>query len=356
MNERIMKRIKETIYFLLRFNNKPLDDELKEKYDGLLEKMINEKFEYNEEDFRVIHLDGFLESIGDKSLPIALEFYATIQDNIELMNKMNEAGYTFFTSGSKINLYALDKKFSSKFDTDDYIKLLKNTEHSVKRFYNSLVFVPEEEKEQYMSDFAEIIKHKPNITKNREDSDIYGSYLNILTARNIRCFGKEFLMNLTEQQKIVLNSLTFNLDDRHVKIIKDLLTKYPNKVFNVTLRKDILDNFTIDEIASMSVKDATLYEFALKIGQLDKMKEVLKINPNFDCSRKLISPEIFKTVDAKDLAELTSIGMDELANIRIPKNELAYVIPVRKINRTVERDKKRRLKENKEQRVFFKKK
>lgn len=349
-----MNRIKDVIYFLLRINNKPLTDEMKEKYNDTLEKMINEDFEYNEDDFRFINKESVLGNIGDKSLPIALKFYAIVQDNLKLKEKLEKEGYLFYTSGTKMNLYALDKTFSSKFDEDDYIKLLREQERIAKRFYNSLVFEDEENRDKYIDEFAEIIHNNPDICKcSKYDEDNYGTYNNLLIVRNLRCFGKDFINKLTEEQKIVINSLNFRLEDDKLKKVKQLLELYPNKVFNIELRGEVLDSFTIEEIGTMSIKDSDLYELAMKIGFLDKMKEILKINPSFDCPRKFVSVEIFKTLSAEDIAGLTHTGIEEIGNIKIPRIDNAFIMPVRKINRCLERDKKRRMKATKDKRYYF---
>lgn len=351
-----IKRVKNTVYFLLRINNKQLNDELRDKYNDTLEEIIKEEYDYNEKDFYLIDSEDYSGVIGKKSLPIALKFYATIENNLKMLDKLKQAGYIFYTSGTKINLYALDKSFSSKFREDEYINLMTKNESVARRFYHSLVFESEEARDWLTLDFANIMHRNPNVTKSSRKNDDYNTYNNILTSRNIRFFGKDFLINLTEQQKITLDSLNIRLDDKHLSKVKELLIKYPNQVFHIAIRGDVLDKFSIDEIGTMSVKDAALYEFAMQIDQLDKMKEVLRINPNFDCMHKFVRYEIFKTLDASTIAGLTDIGIDELTRMKIPRNDSAYVIPIRKINRIVERDNKRKTKEEKDNKRFFKRK
>ena len=354
MNNDEIRRVKEAVYVLLRLNNHQLTDEQKEKYDSKLEEIIKEDFEYDEADFRVISGESSLGKIGDKCLPIALKLYAIVEDNLETKEDLEKAGFLFYTSGSKMNLFALEKKLSSRFSREEYVRLMTEQIHVVKRFYNSLHFYNEEEQEQLLNDFAEILHNNIEyaLYPNAKETG-FNTYNNILTARNMTAFGKEFLMGLNDQQKTVIDSLNFRLEEEHLKKIKELLTKYPHKVFNIELRGSILDNFTVDEIGNMSLKDIELYDWAMKESCLEKMKEVLKINPSFDCPKKFVIIEIFRTLDAETIAGLTRAGIEEICEIKIPKSSQAVIFPVRKINRAVARDNKRKEKDDKEKRSFF---
>lgn len=343
--DREIKQIKDAVYFLIRINNQFISDEIKEKYDEKLTEIIKSDFDFDSVDLRVFKISDPVRDIELQVQPIVVKYFAMIQDNMEVKDKLDEAGYHFYGPDSRIYLFALDKQFTSKFDKQEYADFMVEQSNIAYRFYDSLRFLDDDEKDKYISDFAEIIHHDPNTARylNKRENG-YNTYNGLLTLRNLRCFGKDFLMNATNEQKAAIDSIYFRLEDNHMTKLKQLLEEYPHTRFNIELRDVVLDNFTIDEIANMSLKDANLYDLAIRHGVLDKMKDVLKINPDFNCPDKFVRIEIFRAMNASTIANLTDVGIEEICNIKIPRSERAFVIPVQKINRAVARDDKRKRK------------
>ena len=340
-----IEEIKEDIQRIIRMNNQRLTDEQIEAANKEIDSFLRENLILDENESKVIKYNRPLKNIIKDIIPYVLHYYAFTQGNLELKTKLEDAGYVFSGANIKVNLYALDKNLSSKFEEDEYIQLLINQNKIIERFYDSLRFIKGEEREKYLSDFAYILHINPTIAIVKDDdSHGFNTFQNLLTEKNLKYFGKDFILNSTESQKKVINSLYFYLDDYHFAKIKSLLQAYPNLVPNIELNGKVLDAFSIEEIGNMSSKDANLYKIAIEKSLVDRMKELLEADPMFDCPRNFISTEIFKALDNETILGLTNIGKTEIGNIKIPKADNVIIIPVRKINRAVFRDKMRKKK------------
>jgi len=101
------------------------------------------------------------------------------------------------------------------------------------------------------------------------------------------------------------------------------------------LYKDIFDKFTVDELGVMSYKDIQLYQAADKVGVIDRMKQLLKLNPDFTCPIEFIRYEIFKVLDNETILGLSEEVMEEIASIKFVESKDVFVFPVKKINHII---------------------
>ena len=343
--EEYYKQLLENIHFLVHINNQYLTDEQIEKADKEIMLELMQEFDHEDKKARLIK-DKKRGNVTYRNIyPFVVKYFAIANNNQKLLDRLNEIEFNFNGADSIINLYPLDKEFSSEFDEELYIKLLDEQPKIMKRFYSSLHFMDDEERKKSIKDFAEILKKNPDICKRKsrrkKDDRLY---INLLTKRNIEYFGKDFLINATPAQKEVINELNYVLQPQDLVKIKQLLEKYPYYYMNIKLDSVILSTFTIDEIAKMPLKDCMLYEAALSAGLFNRMREILKENPSFFCSVDFITPEIFGCLDNKTILGLSREAKEEIADLKMPKSKQAVIFPHRKINRLVIKDRRRQKK------------
>ncbi len=346
--ERYFNQLLDTIHYVIRINNQFLTEEEMEETDKKIISYLMDKFDHEESKARVLKGKTPGNVHNNDLLDAVTMYFAITQDNEELLEELKEKDFNFNGADTNINLYALDRNLSSKFAKDLYLKLLLEQPQIMKRYYTSLHFATPEEKEESMRDFAEILTANPDIChraviRNRRDN----MYNNLLTYRNIEYFGKDFLIKANDSQKEVINELRYYLEAQDIIKIKELLEKHPHYKMKTNLDSVILNSFTADEIAAMPLKDCILYEAARCAGVFERMQEILKLDPSFNCRVDFIRPEIFKCLDNETILGLTERAKIELAELDIPKTKEAVIFPYRKINRIVVKDNRRKKKEEK---------
>ncbi len=346
--EKYYDQILETIHYIIKINNQEVPEEKQERIDKLIRQELEDYFDHEEENARLLKGGKPGNVTSREIVPFVTKYFAISQDNLDLLRKLEANEFNFNGADGVVNLYPLDKMLSSKFKEDYYVKLLSETPRIVSRFYNSLHFADDKEKEENIKDFAEILNKNPEVIKRpnvRKKSQSY--YNNLLTKRNIEYFGKDFLINASPEQKEVIDGLNFVLAPQDFAKIKELLEKYPYFRKKIELDSVILSAFTVDEIANMSLKDAILYDTAKSAGVFERMRSLLKKNPSFDCPSDFIRVEIFKCLDDETILSLTREGKEEISKLKIPTPSNAVIFPYRKINKAVIKDRRRRKKEEK---------
>lgn len=342
MEEVVKNNVLDAIHYILKNQHQFLDEEKISKTDELIIPYIEENFEYSADEFRVKVYGAPVLSNDKRIFPIVVRYYAIMQDNLSLLEKLEENGYSFIGGNQhSIKLFALDKQLSSKFKEKEYIPYLKKHSVSLEHFYTTLRGLDHQERERVLKEFSEIVKSNPTVLSIGEDKNCS----NFLSRRNIEFFGKEFLLSLDDRQRKLLNSFYFQINEDNASKIKELIMKYPDINMSMPLYKEVLDMFTIDELGTMSEKDKKLYSAALKGNVLLRMKEILSINPLFDCPKDFIRYEIFKELDNEKILELSYETMEEIANINYIELDNVYVIPVKKIYSVINKEKRKQLKD-----------
>lgn len=201
---------------------------------------------------------------------LMLYYVAIYNDNIELLNKLLESGYN--CNGS--NLFVLDKRISSQFDTETYIKLIKNQTELFKEFYLSLQdrsiiitakntpddnVIKELSEEEIIKIFANILKKNPNIAISKRYYN--NSIRNLLTKTSINYFGEDIILNATEEQKEnIISRLTYVTLTK--KALNRLITLMTNHEFSTNIYEfwnAILSELTYDELIQIDSLDKDLF-------------------------------------------------------------------------------------------------
>lgn len=336
MEEVVKKNVLDAIHFILKLQRQYIDEDKMKKADELIIPYVENNFEYDKNEFKV-KVFGAPVLVNDKRIfPIVIRYYAIVQDNLSLLSKLEEENYSFKGIQHVIKFYALDKQLSNKFKEKDYIRYLKKNDDCIEHFYNTLRGLNHHEREVILKEFSEIVKADPTVLEVGKEDD---EFFNFLTRRNIEYFGKDFLLSLDDKQRKLVNSFYFQVDDSNISKIKELVIKYPDFKMPIPLYVDILNMFTVDEIGTMSDKDIELYAVADKKHLLPRMKELLEINPSFDCPKEFINKDIFWLTN-EEILDLDWETMEEISKIKRKElNDGTFVIPVNKMRATIDKSK-----------------
>lgn len=339
MEEVVKKNVLDAIHHILICQRQYLDEEKMKKADELIIPYVEDNFEYREDEFKVKKYGPPVLSNDKRIFPIVIRYYAIMQDNLSLLEKLEEDDYSFVGSQHVIKFFSLDKQLSNKFKEKDYIRYLKKNGTCIEHFYNTLRGLDHHQREKILKEFSEIVKADPTTLDVGKDER---EFFNFLTRRNIEYFGKEFLLSLDDKQRKLVNSFYFQTNDSNVSKIKELVIKYPDFKMPVPLYKDVLDLFSVDELGTMSDKDIALYEAADKAKVLLRMKELLEIKPSFDCSKEFIRIEIFNWLTNEEILNLDWKTMEEIGKIKPIEINNAYVFPVKKMNSIIGKNERKK--------------
>ena len=336
MEKIVIENVLDAIHHILRNQRQYLDEEKMKKADELIIPYVEENFEYKEDEFKVKRFGPPVLSNDRRIFPILIRYYAIMQDNLSLLEKLEEKDFSFIGNQHVVKLFALDKQLSSKFKEPEYIRYLINNGDAIEHFYTTLRGLDHSERDRILREFSEIVKSDPTTLNVGIENDKNN---NFLTRRNIELFGKEFLLNLSDKQRNLVNSFYFQVDEKNISKIKELITKYPDFDLSIPLYSDVFKILTVDELGTMSDKDRVLYDMAAKANLLVRMKQLLSINPDFDCPKDFIKYEIFRVLSNEEILDLSYEVMEEIGSIKIVELNDVYVFPVKKINAIINRDK-----------------
>lgn len=272
-------------------------------------------------------------------------YYAIYNNNVDLYGKIANDKISLGKSMEDNKLYLLNKELTSIFKNDkEYYDFIKKYDPAIKRFYVSIGNKDTELRDKRIKTFTNIIK-KDNNYLGRKSKDTPPIYMNLLTERNIRVFGEDFLKNATYRQKEVINSINYKMLDEDLEKVKYLIKKYPNYEIKTKLTDKYLNSFTIDEIATMNGKHTIMFTKAAEEGIIPQLMEVLKINEKFECPSSMINEPVFTLLDSETISMLS-----DNAKVQISKLQKMDTIG-KDIRKIVNKDLKKRTTSKKKQKV-----
>ena len=340
MKNVVIDNVLEAIHFILERNEFQFTKKQLDRADDFIIPFIDE-VGIDAKEFGV-KTPGAPKLTFDKRIfPLVVKYFAYIEDNMTLYEELMEDNYIFHDN-HKIKFYSLDRILTGNFRKNEYKNMLLKNEEAVSSFYYSIRGLEKSEKEEYSKIFSDIV-HTDHTTLNvgySNTNDI--NNCSFLTKGNIELFGKEFLLKLNKKQRNIINKINFRLSEEDALLIKELFNKYPDYEGVIPLSSELLHNFSLDEINSMSIKDYILYETAMKNNLVDRVKEILKIDSSFDCPKGFIKEEIFRVLTNEEIIELSDDAKEKISNISIPEIDNVLIMPFSKINRIVLLDKANR--------------
>ena len=240
----------------------------------------------------------------EKSLEVLTLYYiALYNDNLVLLNKLMDSNFNFNRDG-KLNLFALDKRLSSQFEMDEYIKLLKNNLVIFKNFFESL---------DSKNNDVDIINRFCYIVKSLgEKFNNDNEYLYVKEL--FKYFSDEEILNLNNKQRNILNSCWSN-PELIIYLIKEY--DFDKDLVNWDLFEE---DFSIEEILDLSDSNIkainymyeSLYNYRRendRVDAINKIKNILKVNLNYSNCLKSV---VYRFLTEKQLMIISKEGCDDI--------------------------------------------
>ena len=337
MEKVVIDNVLEAIHYILEHNGYKFTDKQLSLADEYIIPAISE-LNISPKEFNYRNLGAPKLATDRRIVPTIIEYFAYIEGNISLYHELKDDGYVF-TGNHLIKFYALDRLMTDNFKKSEYKNIVSKYDDGVAHFYYSIRGSDKEEKERYSRDFSDIV-HKDQTTLKVGYSDVENSSHNYLIKKNFDLFGKEILLKANSKQRELINRLSSTMDEELASKITELITKYPN-YSNFNISTDLICYLSADELNSLSMKDFILYDVALKVGLQERIRNILKLDPNFDCPSSFIREEIFRVLSDEEIVGLSDLGKQEILSIKIPEINNVLVMPIRKIKKVVAKDAKR---------------
>ncbi len=338
MEKQLQEDLLESIHDILKLNHQVIPAEKREELDQRIIPML-EKLEIEEE-----YLPSFQNhtrpKIKDPALiPYVYEYYAMAKDNEKLYERLKEEHYPFTNQYINMGLFVLDKEFSSLFSEEEYLTLLSDYNCNMKLFYDSVRKLPEEEKLKFYQDYRDLICTDSTLLQVPYGNNQYG---NLVTKKNLEQFGKDFLLELSLSQRQLLASLPSHFHEQDVIKAKQLITEYPTFHLTFPMNLEIFRSFSVEEIVLMEPYVYEMLMISMKRDSFPRVKQLLKLNPDFRCPLEMIRYEILHVLDDDEIFGLSEEAKQKLSLMKIPHMHNVSIFPVLKINQIVLADKVKR--------------
>lgn len=282
------------IKILVRQNKMKIEGDKEKEVDLKLEEVIRELFFENS--FNVtkymarIMFPNNNDEIERVISTLTVYYAALYNDNVDLLKELLDKKFYFNSRRYKLNISVLDKRLSSKFERDDYIKLVKCQSDSFNRFYHGLSNVNRKtDDEFYIDKFSNIMKKAlPSLDSEvmKTPFDEVGS-INIVKA--LEYFDEEAILNTSKSQReFIINESYMYLKDMNLNDVNRVNNFLRNTNINLALSQliKLLPNFTDEEILKIDElfnENSRLYqdlivkdrENNIEYFDVDRLKDIL---------------------------------------------------------------------------------
>ena len=282
------------IKILVRQNKMKIEGDKEKEVDLKLEEVIRELFFENS--FNVtkymarIMFPNNNDEIERVISTLTVYYAALYNDNVDLLKELLDKKFYFNSRRYKLNISVLDKRLSSKFERDDYIKLVKCQSDSFNRFYHGLSNVNRKtDDEFYIDKFSNIMKKAlPSL-----DSEVMKTPFDEVESINIvkalEYFDEEAILNTSKpQREFIINESYMYLKDMNLNDVNRVNNFLRNTNINLALSQliKLLPNFTDEEILKIDElfnENSRLYqdlivkdrENNIEYFDVDRLKDIL---------------------------------------------------------------------------------
>lgn len=303
----LSKNILNEVKVYIRHNNVFLDKEKESKIDKKMIEVIKGIVLTDKDNIFEKKQDEVdkKKEINSNIMPSLLLYYVALyNDNLDLLHKLLDSEFNFGNyKYREMKLFVLDKNISSKFDSAEYIELLKNNIAIFENFYRSIIFNKNKEYDlnEVVEKFSNLIKKDKNIANNKQSNK--NEYERLLKVDVLTNFTEEEILKLNNAQKYILNNFEDKKDNE--SNLKLDLIKNHNYSKRIIRWSRFVKHFTKEEILNLSDEEINLvenlclstgdYENSHKIEEIaiNKFKQIKKINPNFNMRLDSFAYSIF---------------------------------------------------------------
>lgn len=263
-----------------------LDNLEKEKETDLkMYKVIEEFFFSNNGRFIFEKNQGKCDETNERIFCTLILYYmALYHDNLELLNKLLESGYSFGKDRRSLNLGMLDKRISSQFD----IEVLKKIDDVIKSFYSGLykkcrIEDYELDNDTVIQKFCYLVNHELKFVLSEKKLS-----KSIFVKDSICYFGEELIINSSFKQRSEIISREHRFDysmtkDDYEKV-KILMIEHNLSTGFGGFLVEFLKNFTEEELLIMDKANIRPFDFTdfytLKVDYKKAREMISEVSKN----------------------------------------------------------------------------
>ena len=284
-----------------------LDSISEEETDKKMAIVLRELIDAN---FKNVNVDGYgnlvhtlLPLTDDKEndkirRTLILYYTALYYDNIDLLNKMLKEEINFGYQLNDLYLYYLDKSITSKFEEEEYFKIIKNCGGVLKKFNFTTRDLAKEEREEYIIRLTNILKerHQDIITHS-----LYSNFYYLFSKKNLDTFEDASYYYGTKEQLKMMSSygnLSNNIKNEDtIRRLNDLIqtTAFKEYFYNFDLMFGL---FSDEELQQMDCWDGHFFcIFSHTPEMLNKAMDLFSRNRRATKLTERITPETFMEID-----------------------------------------------------------
>lgn len=314
-----LNEIKEIIRKNIKLDEKK-EKEIDRKMSLVLNDLINANFKNLQVDSKGNLIYTLLPIVDKKEnekvrLSLILYYVALYYDNVDLLKDLLKENVAMKGEYlTDIRLQYLDKSISSKFDKEEYVKMIKKCGYIFRTFAGDIKDLPEEEREKYIERFSKLMKAKYELISTKIDSlnNTYSSYLpfhNLFDKTNLDIFTDEVYLNATVEQLEMMGHVHYDkYSDETCERLNNLMIE---KGFSTHLRNlDLMmELFTDEELFKLSydISDA-ICVFSKTEESINKIVDFLERRPDLARCIICVSQEDFMRLDNYTLIEFFDSG------------------------------------------------
>ena len=294
----------------VRQNNMKIEGDKEKEVDLKLEEVIKDlSFEDkgNVTQYIVKSLLSTNKEETERILSTLIVYYAALyNDNVDLLMELLNNEFDFGYRRHALNIGVLDKRISSKFAREDYIKLVKCQSKSFNNFYCGLsYFYRKKEDDFYIDKFSNIMKETmPSLETEEMKTPFSGvGTPNIIKA--LEYFDEDAILNASKKQR------DFIIDESD-SYLEDMNENDVNRVNNFLKNTDI--NLALFELINLFP-----YFTDEEIIKIDKL-----FNKNWELHNGLMVKNKENNIRYFDINRLKDIlaGEDNIKNEGIVKKKI----------------------------------
>lgn len=245
--QEVKERVKQNWINLEEDREKEVDSKMVEIIKGICMEKKDNTNDINSI-YKLMPTDN--EDESDRILSTLVLYYTALyEDNLPLLNRLLDEGFSFGYKPYDLKTFALVKEISSEFDED--VRLLKKQSNVFKDFYLSLNRDDLSSEKRVIKRFKNILEEDEDVAL--DDSNYRRSYIgNLLTKQSIMLFGENIILNSSRGQKINIISNAKSIADwKDVNVLR-LINLMKNNDYEarriLSLRDALFDNLTDDEL------------------------------------------------------------------------------------------------------------
>lgn len=260
---------------------------------------------------------------------LVLLYTALYYDNVTLLNKMLQEGVGFELQSQYLGLFLLNNEITSKFQDDEYLKIVEKWRFQLAGFYDSIKDLDEEERKKYIDRFACLIKNMKTDFKKDMPYHLFNKH----ALDNYE--DKTYLL-ATEEQLIAIGSAPWayytnssGSREESLKRLNNLLqtTEFDKQFVNFDLMFEL---FTDEELLNLGWSESWFFNMMSDTKEMkDKAMDLYRKCPEYVKSFGWgTNPTALRTIDNDILIEMKKsninlgLRMDilkPLANLYRPK-------------------------------------